>query len=317
MTPLFSIPKPCSEKWNEMDATAQGAFCAKCTKEVVDCSTIKTSEIKATLATKESPCVRIFNAQIDEMNFLEWFGSFSLKKQLKYAFLFAYLLVFCSNGRSQDSLASSKTTELDSNFVVNERVELDSLIEPFPKDSLFSASLNDSITGSIHEVTDTTQYIRSEKETIQSDSTVLPEDVMIHYEPHIIGDYYVEVYATLGFIAINPDPVEEIDRSPFLADARSQPPLITDSPNLSLENSRFSFHIEGDNLRFFSYAIHSEIIELSIAKKGQNNIVFSKSLKIKSGPAETLFPLSDFDNGIYIITINTEKSTKAIELIYW
>ena len=87
MTAFFSIPKPCSENWNDMDATTKGAFCSKCTKEVIDCTTIKTSEIKATISAQKEPCVRMFLDQIDEMNFLEWFKSLKLKIQLIRRFL--------------------------------------------------------------------------------------------------------------------------------------------------------------------------------------------------------------------------------------
>ncbi len=72
MKPIyFTIPKPCSEDWNKMTATEQGAFCRVCSKEVLDCSSLKSSEIKAELATKSEPCVRIFGYQLDELNFLE------------------------------------------------------------------------------------------------------------------------------------------------------------------------------------------------------------------------------------------------------
>jgi hypothetical protein len=32
----LSIPKPCHEKWDQMDHTEKGAFCKVCTKEVMD-----------------------------------------------------------------------------------------------------------------------------------------------------------------------------------------------------------------------------------------------------------------------------------------
>ncbi len=111
----FTIPKPCSEDWNKMDGTEQGAFCEQCSKEVVDLTQVKTSTIKDVIRSKSNPCIRILKRQIDEMNWNEWFYSLSLKKQLNHAFLFAFILVFQFNANSQtDNSKDTLKTQLPS-----------------------------------------------------------------------------------------------------------------------------------------------------------------------------------------------------------
>lgn len=99
----LSVPVPCSEDWNKMDATEQGAFCTKCTKEVVDLTRIRTSEIPALMATKSDPCIRVLGHQLDEMNWMEWLNSLSLRKQINHLFLLTFVFVFQFNGTAQES----------------------------------------------------------------------------------------------------------------------------------------------------------------------------------------------------------------------
>lgn len=99
----LSIPVPCSEDWNKMDATEQGAFCTKCTKEVVDLTRIRTAEIPALMATKSDPCIRVLGHQLDEMNWMEWLNSLTLRKQINQLFLLTFVFVFHFNGTAQES----------------------------------------------------------------------------------------------------------------------------------------------------------------------------------------------------------------------
>lgn len=43
----ISIPNPCSENWNAMAPTEKGAFCAACSKEVIDFSAMTEQELMA------------------------------------------------------------------------------------------------------------------------------------------------------------------------------------------------------------------------------------------------------------------------------
>ena len=59
------IPKPCHESWDRMDATAQGAFCHSCQKEVIDFSAMTDREVIEYLEKHKTGCGRFRMDQID------------------------------------------------------------------------------------------------------------------------------------------------------------------------------------------------------------------------------------------------------------
>jgi hypothetical protein len=331
MTAFISIPKPCSENWNEMDATDKGAFCSKCSKEVIDCTSVKTSEIKAKIGTQKNPCVRIFSDQIDEMNFLEWFKSLTIKIQLKYAFLFAFLIVFNTNIKAQDS-TKSKQKVIDSRILLDETPirllgdtaiynddfwELDSL------ESIVDTTLQ-TADSSLTAVIDSCEKITEAPLLIEE--PIFPEGTMIHWLPNepdesqvtFMGDFAADPLMISGGMSISwTEEYLHGPTPPFLLNNPSPFECITNSNELPLNNSRFSFYIEGDSLRFMSYAVEPERIRISITKKGETTPFYFNPIQIERGKSEILFPLDDFDIGAYVVTVHGEQETKAIELVYW
>lgn len=319
MTAFFSIPTPCSENWNEMDATTKGAFCSKCTKEVIDCTAIKTSEIKATISTQKEPCVRIFSDQIDEMNFFEWFKSLKLKIQLKYAFLFAFLIVFNSNAPAQDT-TKLKQKSIDSSILLEAtplRLLGDTVIfnhNFWELDSLIETAMDETIVDSVSQIIDSTNVPLSiDSESKPEEGLVIDGEVII-WDPWI-GD--VICAPTTGFAIFGNWTSIDEPISPFLQNNNEPLELITNSNELPLNNSRFSFYIEGDSLRFMSYAVEPERVRIKISKKGDATLLYFNPIQIERGKSEVVFPLKGFDNGTYIVTVESEQSTKSIELIYW
>lgn len=43
---LLSIPEPCHENWNEMLPLEKGAFCATCSKAVIDFTNLSDEEVR-------------------------------------------------------------------------------------------------------------------------------------------------------------------------------------------------------------------------------------------------------------------------------
>lgn len=317
MARFFSIPKPCSENWNEMNATEQGAFCAKCTKEVIDCSSLKSEEIKEAIESTTDPCVRIFSSQIDEMNFLEWFRSLKLKKQLKYIFLFAFVTTFNSKAIAQDSSATN-----------TEPIGI-SIIDIFPnylnEDSILSVNNSDSTNSINHNDTTLTDTSAQIHQSVEEDTNVLTiKEEVVAFEPDDkVKVVTCELTHTLGFAVMGDWIAEPLTKEPVSAFSPpfidTIPPyeIITNSNNLALSNSRFSFNIIGDTLHFMAYAVEKEQIRITIAKKGQIHPIYFNPVQIEQGRSEFDFPLHDFDNGSYIITIEGALQRKGIELIYW
>lgn len=66
----ISIPKPCHEDWNAMTPTKQGAFCAVCTKEVMDFSNMSDDAVKNyfLLNAGKKTCGRFRKSQLKGLN---------------------------------------------------------------------------------------------------------------------------------------------------------------------------------------------------------------------------------------------------------
>jgi hypothetical protein len=75
----ISINKPCHENWDAMKPNEQGAFCAVCTKNVIDFSKKTIGEIKEFFSRpKEGKlCGRFSNEQLTELSFDAFFERFS------------------------------------------------------------------------------------------------------------------------------------------------------------------------------------------------------------------------------------------------
>lgn len=61
----ISIPVPCHESWDSMDATARGAFCHSCQKEVIDFSAMTDREVLEYLERNKDGCGRFRNGQLN------------------------------------------------------------------------------------------------------------------------------------------------------------------------------------------------------------------------------------------------------------
>ena len=62
----IQIPKPCHERWEEMQPTEQGRFCASCQKTVVDYTTLSDQELVQLLNKTSGPiCGRLRDDQLN------------------------------------------------------------------------------------------------------------------------------------------------------------------------------------------------------------------------------------------------------------
>jgi hypothetical protein len=63
----IKIPKPCTEKWNEMTPTDKGAFCLNCQIEVIDFSTISNDEVVKFKDGSKKLCGKFKPEQLDRI----------------------------------------------------------------------------------------------------------------------------------------------------------------------------------------------------------------------------------------------------------
>lgn len=290
MKPQFlSIPTPCSEDWNEMSATEQGAFCAQCTKEVLDCSDLKANEIKDKVSKVASPCIRIRQRQIDEVNFLEWFEHLSLRKQLKYAFLFAFLLVF----RPSNAVFAQNDTLIQPQFV-----EIDSA------DYISQEALEDS-----YEMVEEEEVPKLEYDPLKG----------IFWDP-APGCYYPEAISTMGMIIMgNFTETPDAIKSPYFFPDKYpiEEETIPNTPFLQLGGNNYTFSVLNDQLVFHANGRQKTVIHLIIRKKDSEKIVYTDPIQIKTGQQTLEFPVGEMETGFYIITVQHGDEEKSIQIPIW
>jgi hypothetical protein len=291
MKPQFlSIPQPCSEDWNQMSATEQGAYCAKCTKEVLDCSDLKPNEIRSKVNQVENPCIRIHQPQIDEVNFLEWFEHLSLRKQLKYAFLFAFVLVF---GRSTNTFAQNNT------LIQPQFVEIDSADHLTKEERMADYEM-----------------VEEEKVARFKISDYIQEPCIWEIETR----YTIETGQTLGFaVTGNVITIPEAIKPPSFFPGRfeEEEEIVPTTPYLQLNGNNYTFSVINDQLIFHANGRQETTVLLTIRKKDADAKIYTDPIQIKKGQGTLEFSTNGMENGIYIITIRDQEEEKSIQMPFW
>ena len=107
----ISIPSPCSEDWNTMTPTEKGAFCRKCSLEVIDFTKKSSEEIRETLVLNlgKKVCGHIGKHQLQTVNSNFYMWENQSPQILRSKFLYACILVFgmtlftgCENNNTEE-----------------------------------------------------------------------------------------------------------------------------------------------------------------------------------------------------------------------
>jgi hypothetical protein len=143
----FKIAEPCHEDWSKMTSTEKGAFCQKCSLEVVDFTGKSPFEIKELLiqevANKQRTCGRITNYQLDQLNddFFQWKND---SERFRAIWVFSLIAVFGLGLFScQNTLSKELVTQLNTETAVllaQDSIQMDSLSSPEKTDSITLAT---------------------------------------------------------------------------------------------------------------------------------------------------------------------------------
>ena len=68
---------------------------------------------------------------------------------------------------------------------------------------------------------------------------------------------------------------------------------------------------------FNTNALAEEKLILIVKQKTTNKTVYYMPLLIPVGQREIKFPLTEYENGEYIIELRGQRQRKAIEIMYW
>lgn len=126
----ISINKPCHEDWSKMTPNDKGAFCAVCTKDVMDFSKKTVEEIKAFFSKpiKGKVCGRFKEEQLEEISFesfLERFAGYRLSKKVLVivALSFASWFMGASDLQAQTSIKMGKVAPVKTHTVTPVKTE--------------------------------------------------------------------------------------------------------------------------------------------------------------------------------------------------
>ncbi len=294
MNPFYlSIPKPCHEDWDKMNPTECGAFCNKCSKEVIDLTNFDIHDIQEKLISKSNPCVKIGNEQIRQHNFLQWFNHLSLRNQLKYVFLFSFTIIFefglLSNTEKHeielDTIDITTTEELLNEY--QDIIPEEEYIEPFKFIWDFPI-LETAWMGNI----------------ITTGTVIYP--IIELWEDPFEGSYFQ--YNSLS---------EQNANSVFN-------PIFPKSNIIIINNSSYQFKIINDMIQLeiisnddLDIDLTASLIAVKNTPFNTNRKVFTESFKVDTGTKALSFPIENLVNGLYRINIKIEEKYYSTEMMYW
>lgn len=133
----IAINKPCQEDWNKMTPNDKGAFCAICTKDVMDFSKKTVQEIKDFFAKpiNGKVCGRFKEEQLEEISFelfIERFVGFKLTKKVMVivALTFASWFMGVTELNAQNKIMMGKVAPVKTNTVTPTNVKGDVRVTP-------------------------------------------------------------------------------------------------------------------------------------------------------------------------------------------
>src|SRR5689334_23190249 len=96
----LTIPKPCTEKWQNFNPTARGGFCSGCQKEVIDFTTWGDEKIKAWFSSHTGSTCGRFKA--DQLKIYSFEATTNRRAWLPLSFVGMSLLLGNHISQAQD-----------------------------------------------------------------------------------------------------------------------------------------------------------------------------------------------------------------------
>lgn len=301
------IQKPCTESWKQMNPTQRGAFCQKCSIEVIDFTDKSSDEIKTIFRSLagQSICSRFSNQQLETLNveFEKW-SVLESKSSFQSMWVFSLIVVF-------GLTLFSCETEKDRKMIKQIQHTATRLVLKHSNTAAEKSILNDSKFETIQEIKMVEKIIDLqlplELEGINiSDSSVdytlpyIDEEVEIQESEHyIMGDMIItQLYQT--YLVETTEPIAyDINGIPiptsFQAKVFPNPATIATALEIGVPiNDLFE-------IRLFDIA----------GKEVQ--LIFQGELE--KGSYRFPIELSEYPHGTYLVAVHSEKYKKTIRLI--
>lgn len=291
------IEQPCTENWNEMNATKKGAFCNKCTTEVIDFSAMTTEEIKQEFKKLSSNhfCSRFKKDQLSELNndFIYWQNS--QPRSFQSTMLFSMLLVFglglfsCSNEQQTETIRTMQ----------KEAVKMITTEKKTEADSIISEGILTLETEVLPQITECTiQYTHC---SIPQELEEVTVEHVEELEYYILGTpAMTTVYRE--YIEELPEVITEYDENGFEI---PKEPVSLAFPNPATVSTNLKVGIP--------YAI--EQASINVFNMSGQLVKAVHNGNLRRGTSQFEIDLLDLQPGMYLITILSKEYSETIQLM--
>jgi hypothetical protein len=300
----IEIENPCSEIWNKMNPTAGGAFCQKCSKEVIDFESKSADEIKTILRRNldQSICGRISNPQLEALNLeFESWKRLNSKNSFQSKFVFTLVLVF---GLTLFSCNSDD----DKKVIVELQEKLVELVEAEPIEEIDSeASVPLKILAD--KKSDKIESDKEFEEQIQQNISMLEDTIQELDTVEIIGEALVTIHTYVGMMSVSSCFVNFLEED-----------MISDEEEFD-ENGLLIPKEYSSNL-YPNPILTQASLEIALPKEGYFVIqIFDITGKwiqalnqtdLKKGTHRFLVDMSSYPSGTYLITIQSQEYNETL-----
>jgi hypothetical protein len=288
------IQKPCSEKWNLMNATEKGAYCQKCATEVIDFTAKSPNEIKSVIKSLGGAtfCSRISTQQLNQLNleYEEW-EKMNSSSYFQSKFLFSMLLIFglslfsCETEEGRQKV--EKIQQVATKIIPKLKVE----IKDLKIEEIQSRISSDTVINSVDSISDS-NYIDNEIEE-------LVEPPLIHEGFYSMGDMAMS-RSYISYLTTIEEPIEYDENGvkiPTSFETKVYP-----NPSVVASTLEIGFPLK-DNFDIQLFDMNGKLLQ-----------------KIYQGELEKgthRFPVevSDYISGMYLIVISSEKYKETVRLM--
>lgn len=291
------IENACSEKWNEMAPTEKGAFCQVCATNVIDFTKKSSLEIKQLLLANSgnSVCGRIEGKQLANLNteFEQW--KMNSSQSIQRAMVFSLLVVFgltlfsCTNEKDKQAIQALQAS-VSQVFDIN-----DSILNTITRES------QTSVTSELPHLIDAKEISTGGKctyEEIKEPIQLEEFEIQEEREPTIQGGIgYTSSY--INFLQETLQPIEYDENGlalPTELMAKAYPNPTADFTTLELGLPE------------------KERAEIAVYDMSGKLLQTIHDGKIERGTSSYSIDLSEYEPGIYLITIRSKKFYETVRV---
>lgn len=297
------IEDPCTENWNRMHPTEQGAFCSKCQKEVIDFSVMNKNQIQQELLkrSRERVCGRITPNQLLELNadYEEFY--FRNKQSFQVAFLYSLMIAFgltlfsCSNEEQASIIGEMQLIDIHKDDVQNY------------DDDMVLGEIEAVESMDLLDLTIENRNMNTKELSVGWIDTIEKQRSIEIRE--------TEVFETMGMVRMDIDYLDYLEEKITPLETYKNPEILEEN-TLTIEKfDAIAWPNPTQGISNIKLDLKwSQQTEVSVYDLMGRKLFQLQDGKLPSGSHEFQFDLSEQPKGSYIVVINTPSFKKSLQI---